>query len=80
MTDIEEARTRFEEGINANNARKWRENAKNNSDEYEAEFADILRDQNEAAKETEHLTGYDRLVAYAEHMYEKQGEKNSGGH
>jgi len=79
MTDIDEARARFEEGINENSARKWRENTKNNSDEYEVQFADILEDQIEAANETEDLTGYDRLVAYAERMYEKQGGKNSGG-
>jgi hypothetical protein len=65
-TDINEARSAFENGVDRSAARDWQNNAEDASGDYEDEFEGILQDQNNCAQETEESAGYERLMAYAE--------------
>lgn len=65
--DINEAQSRFEDGIDGQAAQKWRQNAEQRSGDYADEFDDILSEQNDCAQQAREETdgGYSALVAYA---------------
>lgn len=77
-TDINEARSAFEDGNDNDSAKKWRERAKQRSGDYEDEFAPILADQNECSEETADQQGYDRLMAYSDCIESKVDPGNGG--
>lgn len=73
MVDISDAKSRFEEGITGQAARKWQNNAASRSDDYEENFEPVLDAQNDCAEEAREAGGgYASLTAYADCIQSSQ--------